>query len=809
LALNIAKAKDKARNFEVKNQTEKAIDAYLEIVRALEHTPELDEELALFNKLGDLYQKSGSVQAAVEMWERGAAHYAEGGFHNNAIALCNKILRNAPGRTQVYLTLAKLMLGRGFVAEAKQHLLEYAERMKKAGQLEAAFKALGEFADLSGGKNEEVRLMLAEQLKAAGLEREARAQLAKLYHEASSDPRRSRATLDKIKTLDPDYDAASAPEPKVSARPGRSSELVFLDLDEDAPPAPPAAPARPAARQAPPAPPRPAAPRPEPPRGEPPRAEPPRAEPPRPKSAAAPQAPDLPLLDLEPTSLTAEPPAPPAEELPIERSAVEFDDGGVEAGTLEGLTGAVFEPPAKAAPPPEFEPTAVEPPEPEPVEPEAVEPEAVEPEAVEREPIELEAAEPEAIELEPEPEVLELEVPETPLAEEAALAEEAPLVEPEGEPQVPELNLVGFGEEGAGGAFDLAGGVPEIDLEIEVAAAPEGPPDVATLEAQVADSPDDAQLHRSLGEALVETGARERGLEELDIALALWEGQDEWNQAEDVTDEVLRVDPNSVRHHQKRVEFAFRRNDRGRLIDAYLGLSDALMRSGALERARAVYQRVLEHDARNERALSALATLEPPPEKVKPTPGAKPAVAAPVAAGDFVDLGALVLDEPTNVGDARLRVQDEEPTGDEQRDFDDMLAQFKKGIEASLGAEDVQAHYDLGIAFKEMGLLDEAIAEFQKALRGAEGRLRTSEALGTCFFEKGQYTVASTVLRRAVETDAGGDEAKISLLYWLGRCEEEMGRAAEALNYYQRVFAVEIGFQDVSERVKALAKVGR
>ena len=269
-----------------------------------------------------------------------------------------------------------------------------------------------------------------------------------------------------------------------------------------------------------------------------------------------------------------------------------------------------------------------------------------------------------------------------------------------------------------------------------------------------------------------------------------------------------------MRHYQKQVEYAFRRNDKGRLIDAYLGLSDALMRSGAMERARAVYQRVLEHDPRNARALSALATLEPPAEEAKPAKGgrgsgAKPAAPAPVAAGDFVDLGALVLDEPTNLGDARLRVQDEEPTGDEQRDFDDMLAQFKKGIEASLGAEDVQAHYDLGIAFKEMGLRDEAIAEFQKALRGAEGRLRTSEALGTCFFEKGQYTVAATVLRRAVETDPSGEEAKISLLYWLGRCEEEMGRPAEALNYYQRVFAVEIGFQDVSERVKSLAKAGR
>jgi tetratricopeptide (TPR) repeat protein len=126
-----------------------------------------------------------------------------------------------------------------------------------------------------------------------------------------------------------------------------------------------------------------------------------------------------------------------------------------------------------------------------------------------------------------------------------------------------------------------------------------------------------------------------------------------------------------------------------------------------------------------------------------------------------------------------------------------------------LSAEDAQAHYDLGVAFKEMGLLDEAIAEFQKALRAKEGRLRTSEALGVCFFEKGQYSVAATVLKRAVESDPSGDEEKIGLLYWLGRCEEELGRPAEALAYYQRVFAVDITFQDVGRRVKSLAGSGR
>ncbi len=679
----------------------------------------------MFNKVGDLYQKVGNVQSAVDMWERGVDRYVDSGFHNNAIALCNKILRNAPARTHVYLKLAQLMVQRGFIAEAKQNLLEYAERMKKAGQLDAAFKALKEFADLSPD-NEDIRLLLAEQLKAAARTDEAREQLAKLYHETKEreGERKARATVDKMKAIDPEYDVTSAPAPKVKEKKEKSSDLVFLDLDE-APAAP--APARAAAQ----VPPRPV------------------AKPAAPPPAAKPAAP--PPLAVEPTSLVEEAPVPTeAEELPVERASVEFDSGGVESGTMEGLMGIVAEPPA-APPPAEFEPTVLEEP-----------------------------------------------------AAEAAPAEVGGL-------EVPELDLGGFAEEAA--APVASAGAPELmDLEIEVepfsAAPPAGPPNVPTLEAQVAGNPDDPQLHQTLGEALLETGQRERGLQELDIALGLFETKEDWTQAEDLTDEILRLDPNSVRHYQKQVEYAFRRNDKGRLVEAYLGLSDALMRSGALERARAVYQRVLEHDPKNARALSAISTLEPPPEEKKAAAGPRLKAAPPVATGDFVDLGALVMDDE-GPRDARLRVQDEEPTGDEQRDFEDMLAQFKKGIEASLGAEDVQAHYDLGIAFKEMGLIDEAIGEFQKALRGTEGRLRTSEALGTCFFEKGQYNVAATVLRRAVETDQSGDEDKIGLLYWLARSEEEQGHSADALTFYQRVFAVDIGFQDVSERVKSLAKAGR
>jgi tetratricopeptide (TPR) repeat protein len=806
----------------------------------------------LLNKLGDLQLKTGKVSAAVDSYERAANRYAESGFPNNAIALCNKILRASPGRTPVYLKLAKLQVERGFVADAKRNLLEYAQRMQKAGQLEEAFTALKEFADLSPN-NEEIRLLLAEQLKAAARTDEARDQLAKLYAEveARGDQRRTRSTLDKMKAIDPDFDAASEPKAKVSQKKQKGSDLVFLDLDEEPVrvskpvPEPKGAPAKPA---------------------------PPKAAPaPAPKPAPKPAVADLPLvaepepepvarLEVEPTSLVEEE-EPAIQPLEIETTSLaeeEVAPAEIESLVEPELVGEVpqapgfertslaeirLEEPVEVLP--DVEPTAEE----LPLEIAAEEPEAAAPPELEEVSVvgegagldlEFEAPETagagvaeldldidvESIEIESEPAAAEasaapgVEVPELDLggfeigeAEEKAAA--APAIPPAAPPATPEPAPMEKPTEplvvaSASDSFDLGAEIAS-ELEAEEVTATVMPSDATTLEDRVAASPDDASLHRALAEALLEKGERERGLEELDLATRLFEEAEEWESAESVTDEIIRLDPNSVRHHQKRVEYAFRSGDKHRLVDAYLGLADSLFRSGSADRSRAVYKRVLEHDPNNEAARLALDTLEPAvPEPAKPAARAAPS--APAAArsdADFVDLGAMLLEEEPALKDTRMRIQEEEPTGDEERDFQEMLAQFKKGIEENIEEEDWQAHYDMGIAFKEMGLLDEAIGEFQKALRSPAGRLRAAEALGLCFFEKAQFSVAATVLRRAVDAEPGTDEQKIGLLYWLGRCEEEQAHVEQALVYYQRVFAVDIKFQDVSARVQALAGASR
>ncbi|HVZ49280.1 MAG TPA: tetratricopeptide repeat protein, partial [Gemmatimonadaceae bacterium] len=372
--------------------------------------------------------------------------------------------------------------------------------------------------------------------------------------------------------------------------------------------------------------------------------------------------------------------------------------------------------------------------------------------------------------------------------------------------------------------------------EVESAVVEEPPPpvrrssammaanSVLTLRIKVEDEPENWGLRRQLGEALLDAGERDEGMRELESALAGFDKANDIDSASSIADEIVRLDPSSVRYHQKRVEYAFRSNDKGRTADAYLALADALLRNGQAERARTVYQRVLELVPGNPSAQAALESLLPAPEPAAPG-GSRPATPprgkrytgavepvkdkapepVPGSDDDFVSLGDW-LREDEGPKNTRMVVEEQEPTGDEQADFADMLKKFKQGISENVEEEDHEAHYDLGVAYKEMGLVDEAIAEFQKALRGTQHRARTYEALGQCFLEKKQLPVATTILKRALSEPGIGDEQLVGVLYLLGYIHEAQGKPADAKGFYERVFAVDIQFRDVGDRLNAVDK---
>ena len=156
-------------------------------------------------------------------------------------------------------------------------------------------------------------------------------------------------------------------------------------------------------------------------------------------------------------------------------------------------------------------------------------------------------------------------------------------------------------------------------------------------------------------------------------------------------------------------------------------------------------------------------------------------------------------------------VEEKEPTGDEEADFADMLRKFKQGIAENVEEEDHQSHYDLGVAYKEMGLLDEAIAEFQKALRGAEQpRARRTRRSASASSRRGSTRWPRRSSSRALHEKGVGDDQLVGVLYLLGRATEALRPAAtQALEYYQRVFVVDIQFRDVGERLDALESARR
>ena len=527
-----AKLRKKATDFEQKKQYQKALEAYLQLIESIKGTEE-EKDASLYNRVGDLHLRLGNVESAVNEYERAVDMYAEAGFQNNAIALCNKIIRHAPNRNAVYYKLGKISAAKGFNSDAKKNFLEYADRMQRIGNMDEAFRALEEFADLCPGQDD-IRLMLAEQLSRADRKSEALEQLQRLYETLKSEGRRSEAaaTLERMKALDPNV----TPRTSSSPRKQKSDGLVFLDVsfgDDDLPSRP-----------------------------------------------ITPDAESSPVLGLEPTSLVDEdePLAPPRNE----ESAV----AGLESAR-------------PAEPGPTFD------------------------------------------------DIIN------------AHAEKAPASPPAQEEPAPP------------------------------------PPPEKVMTPLVADPP------------------------AVDLPFLL----------DDEPDEPVAKSASSVEE------------------------------------------------------------------------------------SEFVDLGEW-LREDEETKSSRMVAQDDKRVGDEQADFSDMLEKFKQGVAANIEAEDFDSHYDLGVAYREMGLIDEAIAEFQKAVRGHSQRVRAYEAIGQSFIDKQQYAVAHSVLMRALKdpetvSAAAGEHALVGINYLLGLACENLQRYSEAASFYQKVLADDIGFRDVLLRLNAVMEQAR
>jgi tetratricopeptide (TPR) repeat protein len=146
--------------------------------------------------------------------------------------------------------------------------------------------------------------------------------------------------------------------------------------------------------------------------------------------------------------------------------------------------------------------------------------------------------------------------------------------------------------------------------------------------------------------------------------------------------------------------------------------------------------------------------------------------------------------------------------------LDEVFAEFRNEVEepASAAGEDIETHYNMGVAFKEMALYDEAIGEFQKVHQLAGKAkdyshvVQCCSLLATCFLEKGMPQLAVQWYQTALNSPGVDPDASLALLYEVGAAYEIAGDRPAALKSFMEVYARNIDYRNVAERIRELQR---
>jgi tetratricopeptide (TPR) repeat protein len=147
--------------------------------------------------------------------------------------------------------------------------------------------------------------------------------------------------------------------------------------------------------------------------------------------------------------------------------------------------------------------------------------------------------------------------------------------------------------------------------------------------------------------------------------------------------------------------------------------------------------------------------------------------------------------------------------GSDVLDVEEVFAQFKKGVEQQVAVDDTDTHFDLGIAYKEMGLTADAIHEFELCLVNVSRECMAHTMIGLCHLEKGDVAAAIGAFMKGLYAERKTVREEVGLYFELGRAYEQMRDPQEAFYYYEKVKKRDPKFLNVQDRIDALIKPQR
>lgn len=301
---------------------------------------------------------------------------------------------------------------------------------------------------------------------------------------------------------------------------------------------------------------------------------------------------------------------------------------------------------------------------------------------------------------------------------------------------------------------------------------------VSLLEKLTEHEPDNLACHEKLKDLYVEAGEKTKAFEQCMVIAKIHDRNNNIGGKDSIIAEATKLNPHDPRlaelSQTEKVEVlsdedaASHEAGTTENIDEVLAEADFYAQQGLKDEAVKLYKKILSSDPNNaevSKKLEALGSVGEPEEEVE------------VAAEDNAEV------------DSELK---------------DIFHEFKKGIDSELGEHDGESRYDLGIAYKEMGLLDDAIKEFKIAEKDPEKALKSASMLALCHMDKKQYPLAIKEFKRVLEIMSPGDEGYLGARCDLADAYVKNKEYDQALNQYKAILKQDPKFRDVERKVKII-----
>jgi len=239
-------------------------------------------------------------------------------------------------------------------------------------------------------------------------------------------------------------------------------------------------------------------------------------------------------------------------------------------------------------------------------------------------------------------------------------------------------------------------------------------------------------------------------------------------------------------------------------LEEVLEEADFFASRGLFEDARTILTEQLALHPRHVLLNERLAELDAQEQAARDASGPREPPHAPPTLDRSFDIAAS-LDAIENLDTTGAMATSSFDEADKQVDVEEVFAAFKEGVAKQVSIDDAQSHYDLGLAYKEMGLLDDAIREFEVAARDAKRDCVCRHMVGMIQMERGKVPEAIEAFQKGLAAAQKTADMEMALCFDIGAGYESMSRTKDALAYFQRVARRDAAYRDVGERIRRLS----